>query len=338
MNLQIVNSLDENIWRDYVALNPQGNIFHTPEIYQVFSHTKGHHPLLQAVVNKHKEILALLTPVQITLADGLFRPLTTRAIVYGSVLCSSTGYDANALDLLLSSYVRAAKRQALFTELRNLADLSLLQGVFAQNGFIYTEHLDYLIDLDITPEQVLQNIGPRTRKHIRQGIRKGSMRIDLLTQHSQLEDWFRLVSKTYREARIPLADRSLFEAAYNILMPKGMVQFWLGRVDSNLVAASAEVLYKDVIYGWYSGVDRAYADESPGELLMWHVLNWGCTHGYKIYDFGGAGKPGEAYGVRDFKAKFGGKLVEHGRNILIHSKALLRVSEKGYQLYRYLIG
>jgi serine/alanine adding enzyme len=117
-----------------------------------------------------------------------------------------------------------------------------------------------------------------------------------------------------------------------------MIQFWLARIGSKYVAASAELLYKDVIYGWYSGVDREYSNESPGELLMWHVLQYGAMAGYKIYDFGGAGKPGEKYGVRNFKAKFGGKLVCFGRNIKVHSPTLLRISQLGYQAYRRLIG
>jgi lipid II:glycine glycyltransferase (peptidoglycan interpeptide bridge formation enzyme) len=164
------------------------------------------------------------------------------------------------------------------------------------------------------------------------------VKVEMLTKRGQLIEWYRLVRKSYREARVPLADRSLFEAAFDILHPKGMVQFWLGCIDSNYVAASAELVYKDLIYGWYSGVDRAFAAEQPGEMLMWHVLAWGAQNGYKTYDFGGAGKPGEANGVRDFKAKFGGQLVSYGRNTLVHSPALLRFSERGYQFYRQLLG
>ena len=36
----------------------------------------------------------------------------------------------------------------------------------------------------------------------------------------------------------------------------------------------------------------------------------------------GAGKPNQAYGVRDFKSKFGGDLVEHGRFLFV-SKPLI---------------
>ena len=51
--------------------------------------------------------------------------------------------------------------------------LSTIQPVLNECGFAYEEHLNYLIDLKCSPEQLLQNIGPRTRKHIRRALRRG---------------------------------------------------------------------------------------------------------------------------------------------------------------------
>jgi lipid II:glycine glycyltransferase (peptidoglycan interpeptide bridge formation enzyme) len=70
----------------------------------------------------------------------------------------------------------------------------------------------------------------------------------------------------------------------------------------------------------------------PNEILIWYSLSWGADQGYKVYDFGGAGKPDEEYGVRRFKAKFGGELVRFGRNKRVHYPLLLKVSQLGYQL------
>jgi serine/alanine adding enzyme len=279
----------------------------------------------------------LMCPVQVTVLAGPVRRLTTRAVVYGSVLCQPTPTGEQALATLLRNYVRRARSEVLFTELRNLSDLGPIRGVLQQQGFAYEDHLNFLIDLNYPVEGILQNIGARTRKHIRQALRKGNVIVEEVRQVSQLAPWHALVSQSYHAARVPLADRSLFEAAFDILQPAGMIKFWLARIDEVCVAASAELLFKDVIYGWYSGVDRAYVAEMPGEVLMWHILRWGCENGYHTYDFGGAGKPGEAYGVRDFKAKFGGQLVCYGRNTKLHSPNLLRLSEAGYGIYRKLL-
>lgn len=332
--MYVVRELEENLWREFVYRQPQGNIFHTPEMFRVFNQTKGHKSTMWAVVDGDNGPLALLLPVHVTLMNGLLRRLTTRAIAYGSVL-SVPGLEGQAaLALLLQTYKRQAKGSALFTELRNLSDLSQTQPLLNNLGFAYEGHLNYLINLNRPTEEVLQSIGQRTRKKIRKGLRDGFVQISEATTPVELEHWYDILQKTYSNAQVPLADHSLFVAAFHELYPKGMARFLLAQVNGVTAACSIELPYKNVIYGWYGGSDRAYSDYLPNEMLIWHILEWGANNGYHIYDFGGAGKPDEEYGVRDFKAKFGGDLVNFGRNTYVHNPALLKLSKQGYEVYR----
>jgi serine/alanine adding enzyme len=334
MSITIVHTLPEKEWRCFVEEHPQGNIFHTPEMFQVFTRAKGHQPTLWAATDGSDRLLALLLPIQVTLMGGLLRRFTTRAIAYGSVLCAPGSEGKEALAMLLQTHKSEAKDTALFTELRNLSDLSDLQSALNDSGFAYEDHLNYLVDLNRSPEAVLQSIGKRTRKKIRRALRHGEVVIEEIDRREQVSLCCELLQKTYAAAEVPLADWSLFEAAFDILYPRGMVKFLLARVDDSYAAASVELVYKDTIYGWYGGMDRAFSDYIPNELLLWHIFQWGAENGYKVYDFGGAGKPDEEYTVRDFKAKFGGELVCHGRNTCVHAPRLLWLSEQGYHLMR----
>lgn len=330
----VVQELEENVWREFVNKQPQGNIFHTPEMFRVFDQTKGHKSTLWAVVDNDNCPLALLLPVHVTLMNGLLRQLTTRAIAYGSILSVPGTAGQAALALLLQTYKREAKGSALFTELRNLSDLGQTQTLLNDNGFAYEGHLNYLINLNRPAEELLQSIGQRTRKKIRKGLRDGFVQMSEATTLAELEHWYEILQKTYSNAQVPLADRSLFVAAFNELYPKGMAKFLLAQVNGVTAACSIELPYKNVIYGWYGGSDRTYSDYLPNEMLIWHILEWGANNGYGIYDFGGAGKPDEEYGVRDFKAKFGGDLVNFGRNVYVHNPSLLKLSKRGYEVYR----
>lgn len=335
--MNIVRQLDGGLWRDFVDNNPMGNIFHTPEMFQVFEQARGHQPTLWAAIDGDNRPLALLLPAQVTLMDGLLRRFTTRAIAYGSVLCAPGAEGEKALSVLLQTFKRETKSSVLFTELRNLSDLSHLQSVLNDNGFVYQDHLNYLVDLNRPPEAVLQSIGQRTRKKIRRALRQGEVVVEEVERRGQVALCYELLERTYAVAKVPLADRSLFEATFDVLHPRGMVKFLLARLGDAYIAASVELVYKDTIYGWYGGMDRAYDDYIPNELLLWHIFQWGAENGYKVYDFGGAGKPDEEYGVRDFKAKFGGELVCFGRNTYIPLPWLYRLETWGYSLYRRLI-
>jgi serine/alanine adding enzyme len=255
-------------------------------------------------------------------------------VSYGSVLYEPTTEGIEGLTLLLRNYVDEIDGRVLFTELRNLSDLTHIQLVFLDHGFSYEDHLNYLIALDRPLDEIFLEIGRRTRKQIRHGIRRGDVVIEEATTREQIDTCYRLLKRTYASARVPLADRSLFTAAFDVLAPIGMVKFPMAWVGDICVAASVELVYRDTIYGWYGGVDRRYVSYTPNELLMWHILKWGAESGYRIYDFGGAGKPDEEYGVRTFKAKFGGRLVCFGRNVCNHAPWRLAVSKNGYAFYQ----
>ncbi|HSM23844.1 MAG TPA: GNAT family N-acetyltransferase [Anaerolineaceae bacterium] len=335
MNFKIANRLDEKIWSDFVNQHPQGNIFHTPEMYQVFLQAKGYQPELRAAVTENGQVVALFLPVQVSLKNGFMSRLTTRSIAYGSTLCTPDSAGKEALEALLSDYAKKTGRKSLYTELRHLSDLSAIQPIFTNCGFEYQEHLNYLIDLDCTTEELFMKIGSRTRKHIRRAIRKEQIVLYEVENIQQIKFIFEMIKKSYLEAQIPVASISLFEAAFKVLYPLNMVKFTLVRLGNTYIASSVELIFKDVIYGWYGGVDRAYSSYTPSEFLTWHILKWGSENGYLTYDFGGAGSPDEEYGVRDFKAKFGGSLVCYGRNTYVHDPILLQISTAGYNILRY---
>lgn len=330
----VVRTLDETQWREFVDGHPHGNIFHTPEMFRVFERARSHRPELWAAVDGDGKLQALFTPVRLTLPNRLLSSFTARAVAYGSVLCEPGQVGENALRQILSVYQPAIERDILFVELRNLCDLRPLEPVLQSCGFLHEDHLDFLIDLKRTPEELLKSIGPRTRKKIRHRLKKADLCAHEVTEKKDVARCYRLIQQSYSAAGVPLVDQSLFDAAFDILCPRGMCKFWLASANGTDIAASVELLYKDVIYGWYGGVDRRFHQYLPGELLMWRILTWGIENGYRVYDFGGAGKPGEKYGVRDFKAKFGGTLVAYGRNRFVPSPLRWKMLETGYDLYR----
>jgi len=333
MSIDVINTLPEDEWRSFVWQHQRGNIFHTPEMFQVFARTKGHQPELWAAAN-NKRILAMFIPTKISLLNGFLRRLTMRAVSYGSVLCQPDQEGREALSQLLSVYADSQNEKPLFTELRNISSLDSVQAVLQDRGFRYENHVNYLIDLDLPPDIVFQNIGARTRKNIRHALNQGKVKIEVVKERDKIPACYDLLRKTYQAARVPLADSSLFEAAYDVLSPKGMVRFTLAYIDQKPVGVSVDLTYNRVIYGWYGGVDREYRSHVPNEVLMWNILKWGAENGYRVYDFGGAGDPDAEYGVRDFKAKFGGDLVSFGRNICVHSPILLGMSKWGYKILR----
>jgi lipid II:glycine glycyltransferase (peptidoglycan interpeptide bridge formation enzyme) len=95
------------------------------------------------------------------------------------------------------------------------------------------------------------------------------------------------------------------------------------------------VLPGKVLYEWFAcGVDGVYPHIYPSTYATYLGIKYAAENGCKIFDMMGAGKPDEAYGVRDFKAKFGGEMVEHGRYLCIRKPLLYKLGKLGVKLLK----
>jgi len=98
--------------------------------------------------------------------------------------------------------------------------------------------------------------------------------------------------------------------------------FLLVRYDERIIGGiMCPVFGKRVIYEWYiAGEDGKYQGIYPSVLATWAAIEYAARNGIAFFDFMGAGSPDEAYGVRDFKSKFGGEQVEYGRYLKVFNK------------------
>lgn len=89
------------------------------------------------------------------------------------------------------------------------------------------------------------------------------------------------------------------------------------------------------LYEWFvCGLDGKYKGVHPSKLATYSALRYCAENGFSVFDMMGAGKPDEDYGVRDFKARFGGKLVEEGRFVHIAHPLLYKIGKWGVKLLK----
>jgi serine/alanine adding enzyme len=331
--LRVVRRLTPAAWASFVEQQPRATIFHTPEMHRVYAATRDHRPRLFATIADDGRVVALLTLVEVATMPGPLRYLSTRAIAYGGVLSTDHEDGADGVDLTLAAYERALRPAPLFTEMRNLHDVSDLRPVFERHGFRHEPHLNYLIDLSVPEATMWSEIRPAARRNIQKARRLGA-RVEEITEPERIPAAYDVLRDVYHRLQVPLPDISLLVAAHRILGPSGKLKLLAAIVDGRTVGALALLRFRDTAYYWYTGTLREYASYRPSDLLVWHALRLASDIGCRTFDFGGAGTPGERYGVRDFKAKFGGRLVDFGRDVRVHSRLRLRLARLGYDVVR----
>ena len=90
------------------------------------------------------------------------------------------------------------------------------------------------------------------------------------------------------------------------------------------------------VYAWYAcGDDMLYKKLSPSVMANYAGICHAAENGFAKFDFMGAGKPDDGgYGVRDFKLKFGGELLELGRYIHVCNPLLYSIGSMAVKILK----
>lgn len=334
---RIVNLLDawqeiQPLWDDFVENHPKGCVFHTSQMVRVFLGTRANRPMPLASLTPDGRIAALLVSVRVQTLPPPMGRLSSRAIFYAEPLCNDHPDSMKALSQLLARHDYLMQRSALFAEVRPLFAPGSERIVMERSGYEYLEYLNYLYDVGQPIKAQWSEVHKSAQRAIRQCEKRG-LTVAEVRDDAAIDMLYPLLQLSYGHSGVPLADKSLFEAAVAELVPHGYAKFFAVFEDNLPVAMDVMLTYKDRIYFWYGGVSRAAAG-SPCSMLRWHEFQWAHENGFAVCDSGGAGWPGVPYGVREFKRKFGGELVQYGRYRKVYSPWKLAVAERAYNLKR----
>jgi lipid II:glycine glycyltransferase (peptidoglycan interpeptide bridge formation enzyme) len=332
--IEITDTLDKDLWNDFVYSHPNGNIFQTYEMGEVFKNTKKYAPIsLAAVDAENNEVLALVQGVIISEMNGAMRGFTSRAVIQGGPLVAEGNKVLDATEKLMQVYNKKISSKAIYTQIRNMWDTTEQMDTLKHSGYEYSEHLNFLIDLKKDKDDLWNALVKSRRNGITKSKRLG-VTIEEVIDNDSLKDAYSQLKDTYSNAKLPFADISLFESVMSILIPANMANIWVAKFEGQTIGAIVTLVYKNTVFDWYAGSSVDHRKYCPNDILPWHVIEWGADNGYEVFDFGGAGSPHEYYGVREFKKQYGGKLVNFGRYELKHSESkekLVRLAMKLYQ-------
>ena len=332
-SLKVVNKLDEKKWEAFIESHPNGNVFQTPQMMKVYQNTKNYEPLFLAVLDETDEIQAILLAHIIKEMSGALSSFSSRAIIQGGPIYKDGEDGLKALTKLMKAYDDLVKKKAIYTQIRNMRDESKIKSILHSIGYSYEAHLNYLINVKRSPEEILAAIHKNRRKNIRKARNKGVI-IEEVIEKEQISDFYAPLRHTYQNAGVPLADISLLYNGFLHLCPNKMARYFVAKFENETIGARAVLTYKNLIFDWYAGSTENSAPYYPNELLVWHILEYGSKNGYYTFDFGGAGKPGVKYGVRTFKERFGGELVNFGRFEKDNQPIKKKISRVGFSIWK----
>lgn len=316
-------------WADYIMNNEFGNIFNTPEFFNLHKLSGETEPGVVCAL-ENGEIKGLLTYYIHKEKKFLLGKLTSRTIIWGSPVFDSS---ADILKSLLKEYLIRNKKKTIYSQIRNIYDTNEYKSVFQDIGFDYNEHLNILFDLTKGEDNLWMDIHKYRKKEIRNCYKKGiSVRLIQNHENDLLLKAYEMIFKLYKKLYLPVYSKNFFDIASKILFPLDYLKVFGAFLDKKLIGVRYILCYKNMLYDWFAGSDEDYLKFKPNDVLPWEVIKWGANNGFEIFDFGGAGKPGVYYGVREYKQRFGGKFVNYGRYENVHKSYLMKIGVFGNSL------
>ena len=334
--MRIVSNSEINraSWTAFVAQHPKGNVFQTPEMYDVYACAEHVTPITIAAV-EGAEIVGILVAQYMTNGGALASWITARSIITGGPLAKDN--KPEIVEALMREYRRLLPRKTIYSEIRPVYEMPLEIGnwMLEIGKWKRVGHYNLVMRVDKSEEELWNGMHKERRRNVGQAEKAG-LRFEEVTEAAGRREVVTLLQKTYERKHVPMADDSLF-ARLTEIMPE-YVRFFAAYTEDKMIAGQIRLGYKDLLYAWYAGSDEDYFKLRPNDFTMWNVIRWAHEKGYKEFDFGGGGEPGKPYGVRDYKLKYGCEMFDYGRYVWAHRPVTYWAAAKAYALYHKLKG
>jgi serine/alanine adding enzyme len=319
--------VDRREWEFLLTNGDFSSPFQSAEFLDIYNSLPDFTAEVYAV--REKEKLISLCVITIQHERGVKKYFSKRGIIYGGPLIQNKRTDA--LDLLLKGITNDLKNKVIYLETRNLNDYTEFKGCFEGAGWKYVRYLDFVIDLkDKTLDETLSLMKYNRKREINNSLNSGAV-YDEAKSPEQVAELYSILKELYSEkVKLPLPELDYFLRLFN--SPVGKV-FVVSHRNKIIGGSFCYYLNNKSIYTlYYCGIRDYDKKIFPTHLAIIAPLEFGIKNDLQTLGLMGAGKPEKDYGVREFKAQFGGKQVENGRFIRINNTFLYNLGKLGLSI------
>jgi hypothetical protein len=322
------DNIDKEAWDKFLELSPMASWFQSYSCYQFYCQLSFLTPFVYAVESVG-QLKGLVCGYLIAEGGVIKSKFSRRAIIPGGALFSND-ISTEVVELLLVGLKTELQHKTIYVEFRNLNNYSTYKDVFQRIGFKYKPHLNFHIDLT-TVDEVFSKLSDSKKRQVRQTLKAG-VSYEMTRRAEDITEFYKILSELYQnKIKLPLFPVEFFEK----IIKDSMGQLIVLKENAIVLGGILCVVDKNTVYEWFvCGLDQRTQKIYPSALATWagikHAIDEGCSR----FDFMGAGKPDRDYGVRDFKARFGGDLVEHGRFIYIFKPVVFNLAKWYLKFYK----
>lgn len=319
------NEIQIEKWIKFCSENQFSSPFQTPSYYNLYNSFDHLSADVVAVENTKGEIKGLVV-ITLQQEKGVKGYFSRRGIIYGGPLLTDLASSKHLIDDLTNRY----NKKLIYIEIRNFFDFNKYKNIFS--AWSFSEHLNVQLKLEEVKDvdDYLKTLKYNRRREIKQSLKHGAT-FNECTTEADLKTIYNILQELYRDrVKLPLPP---FEFFKKMLNQQNFIIFKVQHENKIIGGAICTYKYEKKIYTmFYCGIRDYHKKIFPTHLAVLAAIDFGIKSKLAEVDFMGAGKPDIEYGVRDYKLKFGGELVNHGRYVLVLDKKRYKLGHIGIKL------
>ena len=279
-------------WLEYVKSKPQATIFHHPSWLKVLENSYGYRPFILVVRNIAGQITAGLPVMEIQRPLGGKRWVSLPFTDYCSPLYDNQEAHNQLIEHLLTAY---QDHHTNSIQIRwELPSLLWIRS--------HTSHYLHTLPLRADSQAVLKGFKRTHRQNISTAEERGVV-IKWGTEPEHLRLFYTMQLETRHRKGVPVQPWKFFELLGKEILDQGLGFILLAYKDSQCLAGGLFLYFQHTLTYKYAASIGEEQQLRPNNLLSWVAMQWGCDHGYTVFDLGRTELDND--GLRRFKCGWG---------------------------------
>ncbi len=260
---------DEKAWDEYVLKHPDSTFYHQIGWKYIVEKSYGHKPHY-LFARENGEINGVL-PLFIMKSSLFGKKLVSLPFAPYGGSCYNDEYIKN---MLIQEAINVVQERDMdFLELRH-------QISYDNNKLLNkTDYITYVIDLENE-----QTVWEKIKRDRQRNIQKGSKNNLELNWDASVDDFYEIHSHTMRDLGTPSHSIQFFKNCISEFPNNSKVLSL--KYSDKLIGCQILFFFKDtIIAAWGSSIED-YKNYMPDQFTIWEILKYGCSNGFRHFDFG----------------------------------------------------
>jgi serine/alanine adding enzyme len=339
VKVSLINPKDPRFifFEQFLQDHPDAHFFQSGGFYKFIEEIENYAPLLFIAEDEFEKIRGSLLAVIQRGNNKFLSHLSSGIIIRGGPLIDPSFNSQVVLNDLLAQLIHITRKQALIIQFRNFTDLQDNHEIFEKYNFKFHEHQNLITETK-NENDVWNKLSKTRKRQISKSIKNGASVVEDPTIE-EFRQFFNILQDLYQtKIHKPLPHWHFFQKFYDETKNSsfGIIHLikYKDEVIGGILCPFSE---RKMLHEWYvCGLDKKYSTHGvyPSVLATWSAINYAVKNNFESFDFMGLGNPKNEYGVRDFKLRFGGVLVNYGRFQRINNYPLYLFALTGYKILR----